>query len=46
MIPVGPSILALVTHGIYDNPMVLYREYLQNAVDALGSVRRECEESH
>ena len=34
-IPVGPSILALVTRGLYDNPMVIYREYLQNAIDAL-----------
>ena len=35
-ITVGPSLLALVTRGICDNPLVIYREYLQNAVDALA----------
>ena len=33
---VGPSILSLVTSGIYDNPLAIYREYIQNAVDALS----------
>lgn len=32
--PVGADILALVTWGMYDNPLVLFREYVQNAVDA------------
>ena len=34
---VGSSILGLVTAGMYDNPLAIYREYIQNAVDALAS---------
>ncbi len=34
---VGGDILRLVTAGMYDNPLVLYREYLQNAADAIVS---------
>ena len=33
---VGPSILGLVTSGIYDDPLAIYREYIQNAVDELS----------
>ena len=33
---VGSSILGLVTAGMYDNPLTIYREYIQNAVDALA----------
>ena len=33
---VGPSILGLVTSGIYDDPLATYREYIQNAVDELS----------
>ena len=36
---VGSSILGLVTAGMYDNPLAIYREYIQNAVDALA---RDC----
>ena len=32
---IGSSILGLVTAGMYDNPLAIYREYIQNAVDAL-----------
>ena len=35
-VTVGPSILGLVTSGIYDDPLAIYREYIQNAVDALS----------
>lgn len=42
----GGELLRLVTAGMYDNPLVLYREYVQNAADAIvtagpnaGSVR-------
>ena len=35
-VTVGPSILGLVTSGIYDDPLVIYREYIQNAVDELS----------
>ena len=37
---VGSSILELVTVGMYDNPLAIYREYIQNAVDALTRERR------
>ena len=35
---VGPSILGLITSGIYDNPLVIYREYIQNSVDELSAL--------
>ena len=31
----GGELLRLVTAGMYDNPLVLYREYVQNAADAI-----------
>ena len=34
---VGADLLRLITAGMYDNPLVLYREYLQNAADAIAS---------
>ena len=34
---VGASLLSLVTLGISDSPLVMYREYIQNAADALAS---------
>lgn len=30
----GVGLLGLVTAGMYDNPLTIYREYIQNAVDA------------
>lgn len=41
---VGGDLLRLVTAGMYDNPLVLYREYLQNAADAIAS--RGCGSVH
>lgn len=35
-VTVGPSILGLVTSGIYGDPLAIYREYIQNAVDELS----------
>ena len=40
---VGSSILGLVTAGMYDNPLAIYREYIQNAVDALARDRANAE---
>ncbi len=37
---VGGDLLRLITAGMYDNPLVLYREYLQNAADAIASQGR------
>ena len=34
---VGSDILNLVTTGMYQTPLAIYREYLQNAADAIGS---------
>ena len=36
---VGGDLLRLVTAGMYSNPLVLYREYIQNAADAMASHR-------
>ena len=33
----GGELLRLVTAGMYDNPLVLYREYVQNAADATAA---------
>ena len=35
-VTVGPSILGLVTSGMYNDPLTIYREYIQNAVDELS----------
>lgn len=35
-VTVGPSILGLITSGFYDDPLAVYREYIQNAVDELS----------
>jgi len=37
---VGGDILRLITAGMYDNPLVLFREYLQNAADSIASSGR------
>ena len=34
---VGGDLLRLITAGMYDSPLVLYREYLQNAADAVAA---------
>ena len=34
---VGSDILGLITVGMYDNPLTIYREYIQNAADAIAS---------
>ena len=34
---VGGDLLHLITAGMYDSPLILYREYLQNAADAVAS---------
>lgn len=32
---VGASVLNVITESLYDNPMVVFREYVQNAVDSI-----------
>ena len=34
---VGSDILSLVTTGMYHSPLTVYREYIQNTADAVGS---------
>ena len=33
---VGGNILSLITAGMYDNPLAIYREYIQNSADGLS----------
>lgn len=35
---IGGDIWGLITAGMYDNPLAIYREYIQNAADALSTV--------
>lgn len=34
---VGGDLLRLITAGMYDSPLIVYREYLQNAADAVAA---------
>ena len=34
---IGGNILSLITVGMYDNPLAIYREYIQNAADAVST---------
>lgn len=34
---VGSDILSLITSGMYNNPLAIYREYIQNSVDAIAA---------
>lgn len=36
---VGASILNIITESLYDKPIVIFREYVQNSVDSLSSIR-------
>ena len=33
---VGGNVLSLITSGMYDDPLAIYREYIQNAADAIS----------
>ena len=35
---VGGDVISLITAGMYINPLAIYREYIQNAVDAIATV--------
>lgn len=35
---VGASILNIITESLYDKPIAVFREYVQNSVDSLGKV--------
>jgi len=32
---IGKQLLDVITSGMYDNPLMIYREYIQNAVDSI-----------
>ena len=34
-VKVGASILSIITESLYDNPIVVFREYVQNSVDSI-----------
>ena len=38
---IGGSILSLITTGMYVSPLAIYREYLQNAADAIASSSKQ-----
>lgn len=40
---VGASILNIITESLYDKPIVVFREYVQNSVDSLSSIETESE---
>lgn len=43
---VGASVLSILTESLYDNPIVIFREYVQNSVDSiykLGNYYDKCE---
>ena len=33
---IGKNIVEILTTGMYENPLVIYREYIQNSVDAIN----------
>lgn len=33
---IGKNIIEILTTGMYENPLVIYREYIQNSVDAIN----------
>lgn len=36
---VGSGIINVITESLYDNPIVVFREYVQNSVDSLYKLR-------
>lgn len=45
---VGAGIVSIITESLYDKPIVVFREYIQNAVDALDAVKstKDSEDSY
>ncbi|MCP3176338.1 ATP-binding protein [Desulfuromonas sp. KJ2020] len=38
---VGRQVLDILTSGMYDNPLMVYREYIQNSADSIDKADRE-----
>lgn len=43
MSEVGSGIINVITESLYDNPIVVFREYVQNAVDSIFKSKKENE---
>lgn len=41
---VGAGILNIITESLYDNPIVVFREYVQNSVDSI--FKEECQDNY
>lgn len=41
---VGAGILNIITESLYDNPIVVFREYVQNSVDSI--FREDCQDDY
>ena len=39
---VGAGILNIITESLYDNPIVVFREYVQNSVDSI--FKEDCQD--
>jgi len=38
----GKNVIETLSEGMYDNPLFLFREYVQNAADAIDAAIRQC----
>jgi hypothetical protein len=43
---IGKQLFDVITSGMYDNPLMIYREYIQNAVDSIDFASRNGLMSH
>lgn len=43
---VGARILSIITESLYDKPVVVFREYVQNSVDSFQKAEKKSELSH
>lgn len=43
---IGRQLFDVVTSGMYDNPLMVYREYIQNSVDSIDLAVAECIGTH
>lgn len=41
---VGASIMNVITESLYDKPIVVFREYVQNSVDSFLSAEKKCKD--
>lgn len=42
---VGASIISVITESLYDKPIVVFREYVQNSVDAFSKIKNSEQEN-